>query len=146
MPFIERRPPLTRVIHKSHETNVERAVADGDKLWLDREELERATGWLWKPQGLCQDETCMPIPRGSNHSFVEGERLDIAGMWRYAGWPVVHDQSGDVWVLGEGASLRAVALTSLEAPDFQLPDLDGKMHRLSDYRGQKVFLVTWASW
>jgi hypothetical protein len=27
-----------------------------------------------------------------------------------------------------------------------LPDLDGKMHRLSDYRGQKVFLLAWASW
>ena len=30
--------------------------------------------------------------------------------------------------------------------DFELPDLDGKLHRLSDYRGQKVLLVTWASW
>jgi peroxiredoxin len=37
-------------------------------------------------------------------------------------------------------------LTSLEAPDFALPDLDGKMHSLSDYRGKKVFVVSWASW
>ena len=29
-------------------------------------------------------------------------------------------------------------LTSLDAPDFSLPDLDGKMHSLSDYRGKKV--------
>jgi peroxiredoxin Q/BCP len=26
------------------------------------------------------------------------------------------------------------------APDFELPDQNGKMHRLSDYRGQKVIL------
>jgi hypothetical protein len=34
---------------------------------------------------------------------------------------------------------------SVEAPDFTLPDLDGRMHSLSDYRGRKVVLLTWAS-
>lgn len=42
--------------------------------------------------------------------------------------------------------LRRAALASLQAPDFELPDLDGKMHRLSDYRGKKVLLAAWASW
>ena len=37
-------------------------------------------------------------------------------------------------------------LTSLDAPDFSLPDLDGKMHSLSEHRGKKVLLVSWASW
>jgi len=37
-------------------------------------------------------------------------------------------------------------LRSLEAPDFTLPDLDGKLHSLSDYRGKKVLLMSWASW
>ena len=37
-------------------------------------------------------------------------------------------------------------LASSEAPDFELPDLDGRMHQLSDYRGRRVFLVAWASW
>ena len=32
------------------------------------------------------------------------------------------------------------------APDFTLPDSTGRMHRLSDHRGKKVLLVTWASW
>ena len=27
-----------------------------------------------------------------------------------------------------------------EAPDFTLPDQNGEMHSLSDYRGQKVIL------
>jgi len=33
-----------------------------------------------------------------------------------------------------------------QAPDFALPDLADRVHRLSDYRGRKVLLVTWASW
>ena len=27
-----------------------------------------------------------------------------------------------------------------------LPDITGKLHSLSDFRGKKVFLATWASW
>ena len=30
--------------------------------------------------------------------------------------------------------------TGTKAPDFSLPDQNGKMHRLSEYRGQKVIL------
>ena len=32
------------------------------------------------------------------------------------------------------------------APDFRLPMLDGRLVRLSDYRGQVVFLNFWATW
>src|SRR5262245_3577063 len=106
---------MTRVIHKSHDTRLARATADGDALWLDRDELERATGWLWKPQGLCRDETCMPIPRNTDRPLVDGDRLDAAGMWRYAGLPIAHNRSGDLWVLGEGASQRDRKSTRLNS-------------------------------
>lgn len=33
-----------------------------------------------------------------------------------------------------------------EAPDFSLVDMDGQRHRLSDYRGEGVFLNFWATW
>jgi hypothetical protein len=33
------------------------------------------------------------------------------------------------------------------APDFELPSLDGKHTiRLSDFRGRRVLIFTWASW
>jgi len=34
----------------------------------------------------------------------------------------------------------------LTAPNFSLPDLDGKMVSLSDYRGKVVLLNIWATW
>ena len=49
-------------------------------------------------------------------------------------------------MLGTAARERGRALRSLEAPDFALPDLEGRMHALSDHRGRKVLLATWASW
>ncbi|KGR84871.1 thiol-disulfide oxidoreductase ResA [Lysinibacillus odysseyi] len=33
-----------------------------------------------------------------------------------------------------------------EAPDFELVDLNGKVHRLSDYKGQGVLLNFWGTW
>jgi len=62
------------------------------------------------------------------------------------GKPAVRSEAADVWLLGEGADLRNDALLSLVAPDFTLPDLDGKLHSLSDFRGKRVLLITWASW
>ncbi len=33
-----------------------------------------------------------------------------------------------------------------QAPDFELQDREGNAVRLSDFRGSKVLLPTWASW
>ncbi|BCB04584.1 thiol-disulfide oxidoreductase ResA [Bacillus sp. KH172YL63] len=33
-----------------------------------------------------------------------------------------------------------------KAPDFVLEDMDGETHRLSDYKGQGVFLNFWGTW
>lgn len=137
---------MIRILHDADDTALPTARAEGSALWLDREDVERATGWAWQPEGLCRDDSCLPLPPRIEPPMVDGDRLDVAALWRHAGWPVVHDDASRIWVLGEGAAQRADALSTLEAPDFALPDLDGRMHRLADYRGQRVFLVTWASW
>ena len=143
---------MIRIFHDTRESVIADTRIDAppiDTLWLDADQIREATGWDWKPQGLCREDTCMPVPRvlrSTDQPMVDGDRLDLAAFGRYAGWPVVHDESGRVWVLGESAAHRADALSSLQAPDFELPDLEGRMHRLSDLRGQRVFLSTWASW
>jgi len=122
------------------------AMADGDALWLRPADAERATGWTLKPEGLCRGPVCIPAPPAERERFVRDGAVNLAAFWHYRDAPVVASDAGDVWVLGEPAAERAEALASLEAPDFSLPDIDGKPHRLSDYRGQKVLLATWASW
>jgi hypothetical protein len=86
------------------------------------------------------------MPPGREGDYVRGADVDLAGFWRLAGHPVVRDRTGQTWVLGTGAGERARALGSLEAPDFTLPDLEGRLNSLSAQRGRKVLLVTWASW
>lgn len=46
----------------------------------------------------------------------------------------------DVW-----QTLNAVP-DKPQAPDFNLPDVNGKPHRLSDYRGKVVIVSFWATW
>ena len=33
-----------------------------------------------------------------------------------------------------------------DAPDFSVEDIEGKVHKLSDYRGRNVMVVFWATW
>jgi hypothetical protein len=135
---------MTTVLHEDREVQVPDTAAEGDSLWLTAGDIEAATGWSWKPEGLCHAETCVPVPPAQRSDFVRDGKLDLAQMWRHSGQPVVHDAG--VWVLGTGSGPRASALQSLQAPDFELPDLSGRTHRLSNHRGRKVFLATWSSW
>ena len=130
---------MIRVFCESRDMRLPNATADGDALWLDCPDVERATGWAWKPEGLCRDDACMPLPRKSDKPIVDGDRLDVAAFWRHAGWPVVHDDTSQLWVLGQGAERRADALSSLQAPDFDRPR-PGHTHRLYDYRDERFFL------
>ena len=130
--------------------NAAHPVADSatqdDGLWLDIDSLDQTTGWTLKPEGVCRDEVCVPLPRGRENEFVSGGRFNIAAFARYMGQPIVQDGPSRTWAIGEAGETRASALRSLEAPDFTLPDMAGVQHSLSDYRGRKVFLVSWASW
>lgn len=122
------------------------ARADGDNLWLKAGDAAAATGWTLKPEGFCKGEICVPVPPARTAEFVRGDEVNVAALWRHLGAPVVHDEAGAAWVLGTSAQDRASRLTSLEAPDFTLPDLAGRQHALSSYRGKKVLVVSWASW
>ncbi len=50
---------------------------------------------------------------------------------------------GMVWLQSSKYEPLVVGMT---APNFSLPDLQGKTQRLTDYRGKVVFLNFWATW
>jgi len=136
------------IIYDDQTSHVPAASAEGDDLWMPVQDLRAATGWELKPQGACLGELCVPISREREASLVRADRtwFNIAGFARVLGRPVVRDDATNVWVFGTAAADRQRDLLSLEAPDFRLPDLDGRMHTISEHRGKKIFLYAWASW
>lgn len=122
------------------------ARAEGEALWIGADDAAAATGWELKPEGLCRGPVCVPVPPGRREELARGGEIDLAACWRLMGKPLLRDEAGETWLLGEDAASHAEAMRTLEAPDFALPDLEGRVHRLSDYRGHRVLLVTWASW
>ncbi len=118
------------------------AQCDGDDLWVTGYEMANATGWALREEGLCQGDVCVPVPS----EVVRGSRINVAALWRRLGWPVERAGQLDTWVLCTGTDARRIALDRGQAPDFELADVDGRIHRLADYRGRKVLLLTWASW
>ena len=117
-----------------------------DGLWLSITDAAAVTGWSMKPEGFCKDDVCVPTPSGRADSFVRGDAINVSAFWELMGKPAVRSANADVWLLGEGAGNRNDALLSLEAPDFTLPDLNGDLHSLTDFRRTRVLLITWASW
>jgi hypothetical protein len=132
-------------------TTIAEAGIEGESLWLAPDDLARATGWQWTPEGLCRGSACVPVPRGdAGREWVRetGGRpsVSLTRLAQHLGQPVVASAEHRVWAVGEAAEEVGERLRSLEAPDFTLPDLNGRRHTLSDYRGRKVFLLVWASW
>ena len=120
------------------------AAIDGDSIRISPDSLAQSVGWELKPQGLCKDERCVPVR--DRERLVHGDGIDLRALADVLGCPLAVDIEERVACLGASSEERGARLASLEAPDFTLPDLSGKLHSLSDYRGKKVLLVAYASW
>ena len=92
------------------------------------------------------DDTFTIIDDGRAAVVGSREGLERLKQAEAAGRPFALDLEERAAYLGVPASERARQLSSLEAPDFTLPDLQGKLHALSAQRGKKVLLVAYASW
>jgi hypothetical protein len=137
------------IIYDDNTTEIGSAKQAEGQLWVTTADLRRATQFELKPQGVCRGELCFPLPKARYPEFVRksSERrwfnlLAFAGLVHQ---PVAHDAALAIWYFGLRADQRQ-GLASLDAPDFTLPDMNGRLHSLSDFRGKKVLLLTWASW
>ena len=105
-----------------------------DSLDLDPAEFAEGTGWKIEPQGACKGEVCVPLGGGGFDLRATAERLGMA---------IVADETRERWAIGPEA-VGDRALTTAEAPELVLDDLDGNEFRLSSLRGRKVVIVSWA--
>ena len=135
--------PFT-VIHEGTARVVQASTTADGTILIPPADVKRATGWQLKPEGFCRDDLCYPIPPG--RPVVSEHGVDLPALASLLEMPLAIDVAERAAFLGAGASRRAEVLASLKAPDFTLPDLDGRLHSLSDHRGKKVLLAAYASW
>ena len=116
----------------------------GERVRLSPAALRAALDCDLTPEGLCHGTACVPLPPGSASSVRDG--IDLEELAALLDRPLALDVAERAACLGASAGERSAALASLDAPDFTLPDLDGRLHSLAAQRGRKVLLVVYASW
>lgn len=132
------------------ELQAPRPFPHSNDLWLTLEELTRATGFVLKPQGVCRDELCFPLPKQKKADFLAQQGkvtwFNLSEFARLVHQSEAHDEKLSAWFFGPRQDSQNGYLETLQAPNFTLADARGKPHSLSDFRGKKVLLITWASW
>jgi len=130
------------VLYGDRVVSVDKVQSDAKDLWVRKTDLPRINDFEVKPQGACRNDLCIPISK----DLRRGEWFNLSGFARKTGEAVVSDAEARVWSFGEIPVMRGGFLNSRVAPDFAVPDRAGRIVHLSDFRGKKVLVVTWASW
>ncbi len=140
----------TTVLYQDRVVELERTLPDPNDLWLVPEDLPRINDFVLKPEGACLAELCIPVRQDRDSElFVTRAAqgwFNVTELARRLQQPFVLDEVHSVWSFGNIPVTRTAFLQSAMAPDFALPDREGRLVRLSDFRGKKVLIVTWASW
>lgn len=131
-------------------TQAPSSLVNSDDLWITLADLKRSTGFVVKPQGVCRGELCFPLPKARRSAFLSKQGRDtwfnLSEFARLVKQPSAMDKANAVWFFGPRPAEQNGYLASMIAPDFTLADMNGARHSLSDFRGKKVLLITWASW
>jgi len=117
---------------------------DGEAVVVSPEALKAALGWQLKPEGLCKDDICMPVH--DRASIVHADGVDLVAVARLIGSETLIDPDSSIVAVSVPAQSRHQALVGRQAADFTLPDLDGNLHSLNEYAGQRRLLVAFATW
>ncbi len=142
------QPIRATVIYDDVATEVS-SITDNGSLWMTTSDLARTTRFELKANGVCRDSLCFPLPGTSSDEFVrtfeDATWFNLIAFAQHLSQPVAFEPLRATWCFGQRSDERE-QIASLEAPDFTLPDATGVQRSLSDFRGKKVLLVTWASW
>jgi len=122
---------------------------NSDTLWIKADELKTATHFELKKSGVCYDplNICIPLVEdGFVQENEAGQWLNMSKVAAKLGQACVSDENHTVWSLGLIPEVRKAMLDTAIAPNFEIADIHGETLRLSDLRGKKVLIVTWATW
>ena len=128
------------VLYNDHAAKLDKVRPDGKDLWVRAADLPRINEFELKPEGACRADMCIPVAK----NMKDGEWFNLTGFAGKLGEAVVADSG--VWSFGEIPVVRGNFYNTRIAPDFAVPDRQGRLVHLSDFRGKKVLVVTWASW
>ncbi len=113
-------------------------------ILLEPSQLAATLGWHLTDGGLCRGNVCVPV---AATDVLDGEgRVDLVAVADALGRPVVVDVEAGICALARPAEARRRVLRDLVAPELELPDLEGVVHRLDEWQGNKRLLVAFASW
>ena len=131
-------------------TTIDHTLPDPINLWVRKEDLPSVNGFELKPEGACLDEICVPVRQGEDSSlFVTRQNqgwINVSELARRIRQAIVADHETGTFSLGEIPAQRSSQTRQGAAPDFELTDWRGEKHRLSDFKGKKIMLLSWASW
>lgn len=128
------------VLFQDRTVTLERVRPDSKDLWVGAADLPRINQFTLKPAGACRADMCIPVPK----ALKSGEWFNLTGFAQRVHQSYVAEDG--VWSLGEIPLIRGDYYQSRIAPDFAVPDRKGRVVHLSDFRGKKVLVVSWASW
>jgi hypothetical protein len=132
--------PSATVLFQDQTVALERSRPDSKDLWVRAADLPRINQFTVKPQGACRADMCIPIPK----ALKSGEWFNLTGFAQKLHQNYVAEEG--VWSFSEIPMIRGDYYQSRIAPEFAVPDRKGRLVHLSDFRGKKVLVVTWASW
>jgi len=130
----------TTVLYNDSTVKLDKIRPDAKDLWVRAADLPRINEFELKPQGACRADMCIPVAK----TLKNGPWFNLTGFSRKLGQAYVSDSG--VWSFGDIPVMRGSFYSSRIAPDFAVPDRTSKLVHLSDFRGKKVLVFTWASW
>lgn len=142
------QPRKVTVLARENTLVIERALVGDGTLLVPIENVEAITGFTIKPEGMCVDDLCIPLPADSGWITDQAgaKYFDLTKFAAKMDQVYAVDAENNVWSFTAVPRPQTTPLMAGRAPDFALPDRTGKIVRLSDFRGKKVLIVTWASW
>jgi hypothetical protein len=114
-----------------------------DRLLLDPSAVTELTGWVLKPEGLCQGDVCVPV---RDPDLTVDGALDAFRFAQALRRPAVVDAASGVVAIGERSAERRGPIEAGVAPDFTLPQVAGGTFRFRSLGRRKKLLLAWASW